>query len=491
MKIDLIIPKEVSRITKTLEEGGFSAYLVGGCVRDLLMNRPPKDWDITTNATPDQIVGLFPKTVYENTFGTVTVINEDIEPLDLRHIEVTPFRTEGAYSDKRHPDKVEFGTSLTEDLKRRDFTINALAYSPSNGQLVDEFGGVKDIKDKIIRAVGEAEVRLGEDPLRIMRAIRLEAQLGFTINLETKKALRGQAADLSSISTERIRDEFEKLIMSANPMSGLESMKDCGVLSYVIRETGEMVGVEQGGAHIYDVWEHSLRALQHAAAKNGSLEIRLAALFHDIGKPKTRRSSTVVGKKAYTFYGHEVVGARMVKKILTELKFPQKTINIVERLVRNHMFFADTDQITLSAVRRLVAKVGPDLVWDLMTIRACDRIGMGRPKEDPYRLRKYEAMIEEAMRAPTSVGMLKLDGNDLIKLSQEKPGPKIGFILHALLEEVLDKPELNNRNYLENKALDLLKLPLEKLKKLGEAGKEKKEETEEGELAEIRKRHRV
>lgn len=491
MKIDLIIPKEVSRVTETLEKGGFLAYLVGGCVRDLLMNREPKDWDITTNATPDQIVSLFPKTVYENTFGTVTVINEDIEQIDLRNIEVTPFRTEGSYSDKRHPDKVEFGTNLAEDLMRRDFTINALAYSPSNGQLIDEFGGVKDIKDKVVRAVGDPEIRFDEDPLRIMRAIRFSAQLGFTINSETEKALRNKVSDLPAISTERIRDEFEKLIMSDNPMAGLENMKNNGLLPYVIRETGEMIGVEQGGAHIYDVWEHSLRALQHAAAKGGGLEIRLAALFHDIGKPKTRRASTAVGKKAYTFYGHEVVGARMVKKILTELKFPQKTIDIVERLVRNHMFFADTDQITLSAVRRLVAKVGPDLVWDLMTIRACDRIGMGRPKEDPYRLRKYEAMIEEAMRAPTSVGMLKIDGNDLIKLSAEKPGPKIGFILHALLEEVLEKPDLNAKDYLENRALELLKLPVEELKRLGEAGKERKEETEEQELTQIRKRHRV
>ena len=489
MRIELSIPQPVSQVTETLEKAGFSAFLVGGCVRDLLMNRKPKDWDIATDATPEKIMGLFPKTVYENTFGTVSVIDETTDIQEFRAIQVTPFRTEGNYSDKRHPDSVTFGTSLPDDLARRDFTINALAYSPSKGQLTDEFGGCQDLKDKIIRAVGDPTDRLAEDPLRIMRAVRFSAELGFMINSDTEKAFKNKAPDLKQISVERIRDEFEKLIKSDNPMQGMELLKNDGLLPYVIRETEVMIGVGQNGAHIYDVWEHSLRALQHAADKGFSLEIRLAALLHDIGKPKTKRFSPE--KKDYTFYGHEVVGARIAKKALTDLKFPQKTIDTVEKLVRYHMFFADTDQISLSAVRRIVAKVGADLVWDLMKVRNCDRIGMGRPKEDPYRLRRYEAMIEEAMRAPTSVAMLKIDGNELMKLSNEKPGPKLGFILHALLEEVLEEPDLNTKDYLSKRALELFKLTLEELKFLGEAGKDKQNKVEEEELSKIRKRHRV
>jgi tRNA nucleotidyltransferase (CCA-adding enzyme) len=489
MKIDLVIPKEVSYVTSTLEKGGFLAYLVGGCVRDLLMNRSPKDWDITTDATPDRIVSLFAKTVYENDFGTVTVVDEQTEDKTLRHIEITPFRTEGKYTDKRHPDEIKFAKTLSEDLSRRDFTINALAYEVSKGQLVDEFGGVKDIKDNVIRAVGEASERLAEDPLRIMRAIRLATELGFTIDQNTLSALKSQASDLGFISKERIRDEFQKMIMSNHPMIGMEMLKNNNLLPYVLRETEVMIGVGQNGAHIYDVWEHCLRALQHAADKGTGLEIRLGALLHDVGKPKTKRFDPA--KKDFTFYGHEVVGARIAKQALENLKFPQKTIEIVEKLVRNHMFFADTDQITLSAVRRIIAKVGKDLVWDLMTVRACDRIGMGRPKEDPYRLRKYEAMVEEAMRAPTSVAMLKVGGNEIMKLLAEKPGPKIGFILNALMEEVLENPDLNTKEYLEKRVGELSVLPIKELKALSEAGKEKKEEVEGDELAKIRKRHKV
>jgi len=489
MKIELPIPAEVSYVTETLEKGGFLAYLVGGCVRDLLMNRSPKDWDITTDATPEEIESLFVKTVYENDFGTVTVVSEETEDKTLRNIEITPFRTEGKYTDKRHPDEVKFGKNLNEDLSRRDFTANALAYEVSKGQLIDEFGGVKDIKDKIVRAVGEASTRFTEDPLRIMRAIRFATELDFNIESKTLTALKTQASDLGFISKERIRDEFQKMIMSNQPMIGMKMLKNNDLLPYVIRETEVMIGVGQNGVHIYDVWEHCLRALQHAADKGTSLEIRLGALLHDVGKPKTKRFDPA--KKDHTFYGHEVVGARIAKQALENLKFPQKTIDIVEKLVRNHMFFADTDQITLSAVRRIIAKVGPDLVWDLMTVRACDRIGMGRPKEDPYRLRKYEAMVEEAMRAPTSVAMLKVGGNEIMKLLGDKPGPKIGFILNALMEEVLENPDLNTIEYLNNRVAELDSLPLEELKKLSDAGKDKKEEIEGEELAKIRKRHKV
>lgn len=486
------IPNEVRIVTETLEKAGFEAYLVGGCVRDILMNREPKDWDVTTNAEPEDIIKLYPKTVYENKFGTVAVINEGSEQVSLRQIEVTPYRIEAKYSDNRHPDSVSFSKNLEDDLKRRDFTINAIAYSPSKGQIVDLFAGLKDIKDKTIRTVGKPDERFKEDALRLIRAIRFSAQLGFAVSQETLEAIIKDAKILKHISEERIRDEFSKIIMTSEPMPGIIMLEKTGLLDYIVPELKEGIKIEQKGEHIYDVWEHLLRALQHAADKGWPLFVRLAALFHDVGKPKTRRWDRAKGKGGkYTFYGHEVVGARMTQKMMERLKFPNKITDNVVKLVRYHMFFSDPEQITLSAVRRLVKNVGPDLVWDLMKVRICDRIGMGKPKEEPYRLRKYESMIEEASRSPVSVGMLKIDGGKIMEITKEAPGPKIGLILHALLEEVLEDPNLNTEEYMEKKSLELIKLPIKDLKKLGEAGKEAKEEVEQAELKDIRQKYGV
>jgi poly(A) polymerase/tRNA nucleotidyltransferase (CCA-adding enzyme) len=489
MKIELNIPKDVSRITDVLKNNGFSAYLVGGCTRDIILGIKPKDWDITTNATPEQITELFPKTFYENAFGTVTVVNEEATDESLRNVEITPFRTETKYSDFRHPDKVEFSDKLEDDLKRRDFTINAIAYDPNTYELVDLYGGVGDLKNKIIKAVGNPDERFQEDALRMLRAIRLATQLGFTINTETEESILRNSHLLKNISKERIRDEFMKIIMSDRPMEGITLAHRMDVLRFILPDLEAGLGVEQKGSHIYDVWEHSLRALQHAADRGFTENVRLAALLHDIGKPLTRRWDK--NKKEWTFYGHEVVGERIARKVLTELKFPNKTIDSVTKLVRNHMFFTDVEQITLSAVRRIIRNVGPELVWELMNVRICDRIGMGRPKEDPYKLRKYQSMIEEAMRQPTSVGMLKIDGETVMRVTRETPGPKIGFILHTLLEEVLENPSLNNEEYLEKRAKELSKLDMIELKKLGEKGKDKKEAVEEEELGKIRAKHRV
>jgi tRNA nucleotidyltransferase (CCA-adding enzyme) len=243
------------------------------------------------------------------------------------------------------------------------------------------------------------------------------------------------------------------------------------------------------GLHAYDVWEHLLRSVQGAADKKYELDIRLAALFHDISKPESRRKGK--GKKEWTFYGHEVLGARETKKILSNLKYPTKIIEKVTKMVRWHMFFSDTEQITLSAVRRMIVNVGKENIWDLMNVRICDRIGTGRPKEDPYRLRKYHSMIEEALRDPVSVGMLKIDGKKIIEITETKPGPKVGFILHALLEEVLENPEKNTAEYLENKAKELILLPENELESLGNQGKLSKEEADEEEIKKIRGTHRV
>lgn len=485
----LDIPSAVSQITDTLIRAGFEAYPVGGCVRDLVLNRKPEDWDVTTSATPEQIVALFSKTVYTNDFGTVTVINEAVEDKNLRAIEVTPFRLEADYSDYRHPDKVKWGKSLEEDLARRDFTINALAYNPHKGQIIDLYGGLTDLKTKTIKTVGQAQERFTEDPLRLLRAIRFLAQLNFVINNETAEAIKDKTFLLKHVSAERIRDEFSKIILSPNPMPGLIIASKLGILSQFLPELEEGIHVEQNGDHIFDVWEHTLRALQCAADKNFTLEVRLATLFHDIAKPRTRRWSEE--KKDYTFYGHDVIGARITKNILSRLRYPNKVTNLVVKLVRNHMFFSDIEKISLSAVRRIIANVGPEQVWQLMRVRTCDRVGMGRPKETTYRLRKYHSMIEEALRAPTSVGMLKINGFEVIHETGLKAGPKIGLILHALLYEGLENPEFNIKEKLIARAKELAILPDKQLQKLGEAGKEKKEKKEQEEIREIRSKYHV
>jgi len=294
---------------------------------------------------------------------------------------------------------------------------------------------------------------------------------------------------LKNISKERIRDEFSKIIASDRPALGLEKARELGILKYIAPELEEGVGIKQNKAHAYDVWTHLMKSVQHGADKNYPFHVRLAALFHDIAKPATRRWSEE--KKEWTFYGHEVVGSRVTKKVLENLKFSKYIVDTVTKLVRWHMFFSDTEQITLSAVRRMISNVGKENVWDLMNLRICDRIGTGRPKENPYRLRKYKAMVEEAMRDPVTVGMLAIDGSDLMQEFQMKPGPRIGYTLHALLEEVLEDPKLNSKEYLLKRAEELLKLDDAELEKIGKQGKEKKDEEEQKSIEEIRKRHWV
>lgn len=497
----IIIPQEVAKTINILQDAHFEAFLVGGCVRDLLMNKTPKDWDITTNARPEQIQPLFEKTVYENNFGTVAVVWEgEVSDETARIIEITPYRTESTYTNNRHPDSVEFSETLTDDLQRRDFTMNAIAleikgfnlrdiHKGHDAIIKDIYGGIKDIQRQTIRTVGNARERLQEDALRILRAIRFSSQLNFSIDTETLSAIEFHRGLLAHISQERIRDELIKIINSPEPMIAFVTMERLGLLPYIIPELEEMIKVEQGGEHIYDVWEHSLRALQNGADKNYPFHVRLAALLHDIGKPRTRRPDPK--GKGWTFYAHEVVGAHMAKKILERLHFSREMTETVTSLVRWHMFFSDPDQITLSAARRLVRNVGPELVWDLMDVRRCDRIGMGRPKESPYRLRKFESMIEQVSRDPVSVKQLKLNGDIMIAELGMKPGKEIGWILHALLEEVLEKPELNDIEYQKKRAIELMALPKEALAKLGEAGKDTLEEAKEREVKEIRRKYKV
>ncbi len=481
------VPQDILEVHGHLRGAGFEAYLVGGCVRDLLIGRIPKDWDITTNARPEQIQPLFEETFYENDFGTVGVVTQSDDPR-LKVVEITPYRIEGKYSNARHPDDIRWAETVSDDLKRRDFTINAIAYDPSSDTLVDEHGGASDLKRKLLVSVGDPNDRFAEDALRMLRAIRLSAELDFTLDGGVAAAIAVQADKLAQISQERIRDEFTRILESDRPMQAIYVAQKLGIVKYIVPEIEEGIGCAQNQAHSFDVFEHLLRALQHAAYKKWPLDVRLAALLHDIGKPATRRWSDE--KRDWTFYGHDVVGAKMTKKILSDLKYPKEIVRKVETLVRWHMFFSDPDTVTLTAVRRLIARVGPENMDDLVNLRVCDRIGTGRPKSHPFRLRKYMSMIDEALRAPLSVGMLKIDGARMIEMG-EKPGPRIGWTLHALLEEVLDDPAKNTNDYLEMRALELWMMPENTLKELGEEGKNRKADEDAAAVKALRDKHHV
>lgn len=491
----IAVPKEATMTLAVLQNAGYEAFLVGGCVRDLILGASPKDYDITTNATPEQVISLFPKTFYENEYGTVGIVTcgEElgIPCLDesIRIIEVTPYRLEGEYSDNRHPDEVKWSKNIEDDLKRRDFTVNAIAYNPITGEVVDPFGGQVDLENRIIRAVGAPDARFKEDALRLMRAIRFVSQLDFDLDSVTRESIEKNADLLQNISRERVRDEFVKLLMTDLPMRGIVLLENTGLLRHIVPELERGIGVEQNQAHRFDVWEHNLRTLQHAADKKWPLFTRLSALFHDVSKPETRRYSKE--KHDYTFYGHDVVGGRVTREIMERFKFPKDLIEKVSMFVRWHMFFSDTEQITLSAVRRLITNVGKENIWDLINLRICDRVGTGRPKEEPYRLRMYESMVEQALQDPISLKMLKTDGKRIMDVTQETPGPKIGYVLHALFDEVLEEPSRNTEEYLDNQAKELMKLSIEELKQLGEGGKKEMEEKNKEMVREIRKQFKV
>ena len=485
-KIKLEVPEEVREVSSALTHAGFENFLVGGCVRDLLLGNKPKDWDITTNATPEEIQKFFPDSFYENEFGTVGVKTSS-EVQSLKVVEVTPYRLESGYFDARHPDTVEWAKSVGEDLARRDFTINALAYNLETSELIDLFGGQRDIEKKIIKTVGKPEERFGEDALRMLRALRLASELGFALAHDTQSAIGENANLLEKISKERIRDEFVKIIMSENPAIALDMAARLSLLMHITPEFEKGIGMEQNKAHAYTVWEHLLRSLNHAAAKKFPLYVRLAALFHDIAKPHTR----VWKNNQWTFYGHEVVGARLARKVLEDLRFSKEIVDKTVKLVRWHMFFSDTEEITLSAVRRLVRNVGPDLIWDLINVRTADRIGTGRPKETPYRLRKYKSMIEEVLRDPITVKQLSTSGTEVMQITKTGPGPHIGFTLEILLSEVLEDPKLNTKAYLEQRVEELHALKPAELKKLGLEAKVKNESEEEKEIGKIREEYKV
>jgi len=457
------ILKEVESVIKKLEKKGFQAYLVGGCVRDLLRNVDPKDWDVATSAKPKEIEKIFPNSFINNKFGTVTV----------GEIEITPFRTEEKYTDKRHPDKVEWAKTIEQDLARRDFTVNAIAMD-IKGEIIDLFDGQKDLEKKIIRAVGKAEDRFSEDALRMLRAIRFATVLDFSIEAKTGQAIKKNAPWLQAISKERIRDEFLKIVMAEKAADGIELLKEMDLLKHIVPELEEGCKVSQNKHHIYGCYEHAILSLKYAAKKNFNKYVRLASLFHDIGKPRAKRGK---GPNA-TFYSHEVIGARITTQVLNRLRFSKKEIEKIVKLVRYHLFYYNVDEVTEASVRKLVRNVGSENIDELLEVRMADRIGSGCPKAEPYKLRHLRYIIEKVSKDPVSVKMLKLSGDDIMKILSIKPGPKIGWILDILFGYVLIDPKKNKKDFLEKEIKKLGKLSDKKIGSLAQDAKKERSQIE-------------
>lgn len=492
------IPKYVQNTIKNIEKAGFEAYIVGGCVRDLLTQNPPKDWDITTNAKPKEILKIFPDSVYENNFGTVGIkIKEKDKTIDV--IEITTYRIESNYSDKRRPDEVKFTKNLEDDLKRRDFTINAMALrvkslrqrrtslgleksKAESCDIVDLFNGKKDLKNKIIKAVGNPNDRFEEDALRMIRAVRFAVALDFEIEPKTFKAIQKNAELIKKVANERIKDEFIGILKSDHPDVGIVLLKNLGLLRYIIPELELGVGISQNKHHIYTIFQHLILSLKYCPSSD--YRVRLASLFHDIAKPQTKRGS---GEDA-TFYNHDIVGAKISVKIMKRLAFSNEDIEKVSNLVKNHMFYYNVDEVSEAGVRRLVKKVGLENMKDLMDLRIADRLGSGVPKAKPYKLRHLEYLIDKVSKDPLSVKMLKINGNDLIKELKIEPGPKIGTILDCLLAEVIENPKNNKKVYLKKQAKQLCKL---ELKDLRLKAKGKIEQRKEEDNKELKDRHWV
>ena len=481
------IPGNIKKIIKELSEAGYEAFVVGGCVRDLILKKEPKDWDVTTSAKPEEILKIFSDGRYENTFGTIIVPFKDEEGELIEEVEITTYRSEQGYSDRRHPDEVRFEEDIDKDLERRDFTVNALALSLGKidekyakyilkiegFEVLDFFGGLKDIEKKILRAVGEPSDRFKEDALRMMRAIRFACELDFEIEPKTLRAVGKLAGNIKFISNERKRDEFIKIIKSAKGHSGIELMQEANLLRYVIPELEEGVKVDQSRHHIYTVFKHLVKSLEHCPSNDW--RVKLACLMHDIGKPRTHKIINGIA----TFYNHEYAGAKMAYRIMNRLKFSNKDIEKITLLIKNHMFYYNVGQVTATSVRRLIGKVGEENLKDLIDLRIGDRLGSGTPKAKPYKLRHLEYMMDRVRKDPVSVKMLKVNGDDIIKLLKIQPSPKIGFILDCLLAKVIEGPELNTKEYLVEEAIKLNKLDNDSLRAQAKAVIEAEREKED------------
>lgn len=445
------IPLELQKMNEIFASNGFEAYLVGGAVRDMLLGKNASDWDVTTNATPQDVIRMFHKVIPTGIeHGTVTVL------FMHKQIEVTTYRTEQGYSDGRHPDCVSFKATLQEDLSRRDFTMNAIAASLADGSIKDPFDGQRDIKDKCIRTVGSARERFLEDGLRPIRAIRFSAQLGFSIHKDTYEAIKAPDVQqkIFSVSIERFRDEFEKLLRSKTPSQGLLALEDTMLLAHFIPELAEGRGALQAdarGFHEFDVLMHNLYACDGAPKENAI--VRLAALLHDVGKTGTRTTELKDGVPLIHFHGHEQLSEKLSRDILTRLKFPNAVIDKVCHLIANHMFHYEPTWSD-AAVRRFIVRVGMENIDELIQLRYADMYGMHCTPVDARsaavqllnELKERVQQVSDAKYA-LSIKALAVNGNDLMQLGIPK-GKQIGLILNELFQCVLDDPEMNSREAL-------------------------------------------
>ncbi len=434
--MEIRLPKNVEYIINTIESAGFEAYAVGGCVRDSLLGRRPDDWDITTNAAPGEIKALFRRTVDTGIrHGTVTVM------LGREGYEVTTYRIDGEYEDGRHPKQVVFTGNLREDLGRRDFTVNAMAYRPREG-LVDCFGGLEDLSAGLIRCVGDAKARFTEDALRMMRAVRFCAQLSFSMESCTRAAIGELAGNLAKVSAERIQAEFLKLLCSPNP-DDVRELYETGLSAVFLPEFDACMKTPQNNPHhCCSVGEHILRSLREVRPDR---VMRLAMFFHDIGKPVTKQTD---GQGIDHFHGHAAVGEEMTKKIMRRLKFDTDTIVRVSRLVRSHDRNIEPDE---RGVRRAMAAVGADLFPALFDIKEADMRAQSdyRREEKEERLARLRELYEEITdrRECVSLKELAVTGHDLIEAGV-RPGPEMGRILNGFLELVVEEPSRNTKEYL-------------------------------------------
>lgn len=458
------------------QKAGFEIYLVGGGVRNILLEKIPENCDLTTNATPEQSLEVLKKhdPFYNNDFGTVSY---DVEVDGHKELyEITTFRSEKEYSDYRRPDNVSWGKTLEEDVTRRDFTINAMVVglTKSKFELIDLVGGLEDFEKGLIRAVGNPEKRFGEDALRMMRAIRLAARLGFTIETETLGAISTQAHLLKNISRERVRDELLKIIGSDYPADGVSLLISTGLMEQIMPEVLEGRGVMQGGHHTLTVLDHMIECLRNSSSPDPI--VRFATFIHDVGKPRSQRYKCRKCGKMYrdlseettmcancgfkqptrgmiTFYGHEVIGARMAKEICERLHFKNKETEKVVTLVRMHMF-AYQPEMTDAAIRRIIRKVGKENIADMVLLRIADRKGSGSTTTS-WRFMELQKRIGEQLYEPMEINDMVINGKDVMEELKIKPGPMVGKILNELFEEVLEDTSKNNRDYLLSRVIEL------------------------------------
>ena len=442
-----VVPKDVFGICDRLRGAGKRSWIVGGCVRDSILGKPVDDWDVATDALPADLVRLFPRAIPTGLqHGTVTVVQHG------EHYEVTTLRGETTYTDGRRPDAVHFVDDIVADLARRDFTINAIAVDPTDGTLIDPFAGRKDIDAKIVRAVGKALERFGEDGLRVLRAARFCATLGFDLDPDTFAAIEPTLGTFKKVSAERVRDEWVKTMKAKTPSRAFEVMRKSGILGVTCPELLEGVGMEQNKWHSLDVWQHGMLCMDSCI---GDPMLRIAALLHDVGKPRSREFSDKT--KDWTFYDHDRIGAEIAEPICTRLKFSNEERARVVALVRHHLFHYD--QWTDQAVRRWLKRVTPERLEDLYRLNEADLRGKGSifKEEDLQPLVLLKAHVEKVLAegAALTTRDLAINGNVLMKELGIPPGRIIGVILETLLEEVLADPAKNERDTLLARAKEI------------------------------------